>query len=499
MCAKIDFENSNNCKDINDMATDLRYIVDHSISQENFSLAMDNLKLTWIGEIESLKLFTGSFIDKNGRWNSPGDERKKFACSGGKTTLMWWKRKKYLKVEGPEALSIMNKLCLFLNGKMPSPNTTSTRSLPNIQSACPCRCGEVRADVEGLELNVPILESKYNKESEVSSKSILKLHDEITELRNEQASLRKRVEVTTDTNRELCRKNTNQHESRAIALQNSNSNPVHGELSVTATGEIKEVIECDLTAECDLTSDPAESVIDSINDNIQEAINDDDSVIIIAQQLSNNKVQISQERIGHNNQTIKHSQKILDNIQPDEQNNTQWIANQNKIPERKLVTSPTQIPVISQNKEIVILNNAYNHQCMTSDIQRTKSNVKSVPNNYLAQFKESKIAPMSIKPSKSYITQMPVKRDIRVKQSTKPLHTRCRKSKCKSSVHNWVGSLPLIHLPTPPKQTANSCTDGKMTTSKQNKHTLPSHSNHSQSEDHPPFFQRRFLNRLPLI
>ena len=144
---------------------------------------------------------------------------------------MWWKEKKYLKVGGSEALSIMNKLCLFLNGEMPSPNTTSSRSLPNIQSACPCRCGEVRADVEGLKLDVIILESKYNKESEVSLKSIPKLHDEIAELRSEQASLRKRVEVTTDTNPELCCKNTNQHESRAIALQNSNRNPVYGELS----------------------------------------------------------------------------------------------------------------------------------------------------------------------------------------------------------------------------------------------------------------------------
>ena len=323
---------------------------------------------------------------------------------------MWWKKTKYLKVEGPEALSIMNKLCLFLNGEMPSPNTTSTRSLPNIQSACPCRCGEVRAEVEGLKLDVIILESKYNKESQVSLKSILKLHDEIAELRNEQASLRKRVrvEVTTDTNPELCCKNTNQHESRSIALQNSNRNPVYGELSATATGEIKEVTvcECDLTVECNLTSDPAESVIDSINDNIQEAINVEDSVIIIAQQLSNNKVQINQERIGHNNQSIKHSQKISDNIQPDEQNNTQWIANQQKMPERKLVTSPTQITLISQNKEIVIRNNAHNHQCMMSDTQQTKSNTKGVPNNYLAQFKESKIAPTSNKPSKSYITQM---------------------------------------------------------------------------------------------
>ena len=57
---------------------------------------------------------------------------------------------------------------------------------------------------------------------------------------------------------------------------------------------------------------------------------------------------------------------------------------------------------------------------------------------------------------------MPIKRDISVKQSTKPPHTRCLESKCKSSVHNWVGRLPLIHIPTPPKQTANSCTDGKM-------------------------------------
>ena len=161
------------------MATDLRHIVDDSISQENFPSARENLKLTWIGDFESLKLFTGSYIDKNGRWNSPGDERKKFTCSDGKTTLMWWKKKKYLKVEGPEALSIMNKLCLFLNGEMPSPNTTSSRSLPNLQSACSCRCGEVRADVEGLKLDVIILESKYNKESEVSLKSILKLHDEI--------------------------------------------------------------------------------------------------------------------------------------------------------------------------------------------------------------------------------------------------------------------------------------------------------------------------------
>ena len=231
-------------------------------------------------------------------------------------------------------------------------------------------------------------------------------------------------------------------------------------------------------------------------------MNVEDSDIIIAQQLSNNKVQINQERIGHNNQTIKNSQKNLDNIQPGEQNNTQWIANQQNITERlsnKLVTSPTQIPVISQNKEIENYNNAPNHQCMMPNTQQTKSNAKGAPNNYLVQFKESKIAPTSNKASKSYQTQMPIKHVIRLKQSTKPLHIRCRKPKRKSPLYSWVGRLPMIHIPTPPKQTANSCTHGKMTTSKQNTHTLPSHSNQSQSENHHSFFRRRFLNSLPLI
>ncbi len=66
---------NNHLTDTNsDFAKDLSSI--QTINDEIIGLAMKNLKLSWAGDFESLKRVVSDYIQFDGRWSSPGGEKK---------------------------------------------------------------------------------------------------------------------------------------------------------------------------------------------------------------------------------------------------------------------------------------------------------------------------------------------------------------------------------------------------------------------------------------
>ena len=81
--------------------------------------------LCWTGDLTSLKQFIEANFDLNGKWKSPGDERKSY--SDGKTTITWWRNKKKLHFYGKDAAKLKQKCCnLLMGNEMIDDNSTRT-------------------------------------------------------------------------------------------------------------------------------------------------------------------------------------------------------------------------------------------------------------------------------------------------------------------------------------------------------------------------------------
>ena len=77
---------NNHLTDTNtDLDKDLSSI--RTINDEIIGLAMKNLKLSWAGDFESLKRVVSDYIKFDGRWSSPGGEKK--VCSNPETSITW--------------------------------------------------------------------------------------------------------------------------------------------------------------------------------------------------------------------------------------------------------------------------------------------------------------------------------------------------------------------------------------------------------------------------
>ena len=135
-----------------------------------------NLKLSWTGDLDSLKLFVEKYIDFNGTWKSPGDERKSY--SNGDTTIIWWRKIKKLQFSGKEANRIKQQCCNILMGKVLTDSMSGTqdendasrrenasRSKNNVLPAFgkpqnQCLCSQTAIDLDGIKLDIEILQSR---------------------------------------------------------------------------------------------------------------------------------------------------------------------------------------------------------------------------------------------------------------------------------------------------------------------------------------------------
>ena len=135
-----------------------------------------NLELSWTGDLESLKLFVETYIDFNGTWKSPGDERKSY--SNGDTTITWWRKQKKLQFSGKEANRIKQQCCNILMGKVLTDSMSCTqdendasrrenagRTENNVLPAFgkpqnQCSYSQTAIDLDGIKLDIEILQSR---------------------------------------------------------------------------------------------------------------------------------------------------------------------------------------------------------------------------------------------------------------------------------------------------------------------------------------------------
>lgn len=127
------------------------------------------LKISWSGDFESLKRFVKESLNIVGTWSSPGGEKKLFSSSD--VNIQWWKKKKFLAVDGPEASKVIRCLLNFIDSSF------AEQCSDNIEvSSDKCQCTGV--EMEGVKLDIVILEAKFNKQSD----ALEKLHNEMASL-----------------------------------------------------------------------------------------------------------------------------------------------------------------------------------------------------------------------------------------------------------------------------------------------------------------------------
>ena len=116
------------------------------------------------------------------KWTSPGGEKKHFTAD--KVVISWWKNKKCLAVNGKKARGIVHTLLTFIDNSY-NVNTTELVSGEDKKPTCPCRCGGVQTDIEGMKLDLVIAEARI-KANEVMIPEIRQNNEVIiSEIRQE--------------------------------------------------------------------------------------------------------------------------------------------------------------------------------------------------------------------------------------------------------------------------------------------------------------------------
>ena len=199
---------NNHLTDTNsDLAKDLSSI--RTISDEITDLAMKNLKLSWAGDLESLKRVVSDYIKFDGRWTSPGGEKK--VCSNQDTSITWWKNKKFLLVEGNQAKRIIELFIVILTNNAsfrPSDQPGNINiDLPNsdkinLVSSCSCKCNNLAVDIEGIKLDNVVLESRMEHKTNTNTEIINNVQQELLKLQSKCDMLADRVGNIENTNDE---------------------------------------------------------------------------------------------------------------------------------------------------------------------------------------------------------------------------------------------------------------------------------------------------------
>ena len=118
-----------------------------------------NLRLSWAGDYESLRLFVNDSLGLKGSWSSAGGERKLFVTENLK--ILWKKNKKLLAFDGENANKIIQQLTSVIcmdddanevssNKNDPANAKTSVGESSVGSSTSACRCSELSPDLEGL-------------------------------------------------------------------------------------------------------------------------------------------------------------------------------------------------------------------------------------------------------------------------------------------------------------------------------------------------------------
>ena len=203
---------------MSEFLTQIVKCLDQNKAEGLSNLEYDGEKFKWRNNLTELKKFVQDSLGVKGKWSSPGGGNKKFKEEDGQLILNWYfKKQSTLLFQGAEADGLKNILIDLLAkdeqshieeknavansgsqdegdntvimdseeksyGLSPLPN--NNQNVPN--DACPCRCNTMATEIEGIKLDIVILQSQMASENATARcayEEMSKLH---LELKNEQ-------------------------------------------------------------------------------------------------------------------------------------------------------------------------------------------------------------------------------------------------------------------------------------------------------------------------
>ena len=172
-------------------------------------LQLNDGKLVWMNDLESLKKFVENVLKLQGKWLMPGGNTKQFKCSNGNVTINWYNKKQQtLNFQGRDGPALKDKVIELIHKKLgnitetqdansqssteqsfqPSTllretdsgesdfqSTTDGESLLNGSEKRPN--SEIIADIEGLKLDFLILQKQVQENTKLLSMENIQKQD----------------------------------------------------------------------------------------------------------------------------------------------------------------------------------------------------------------------------------------------------------------------------------------------------------------------------------
>ena len=184
--------------------------LERSNAQGLTNLEFDGKNLKWLNDLAELKKFFQDSLAIKGKWTSPSGGTKKFKEENGLLTVNWYfKKQGTILLQGPEADGLQNELIKLLaearqsvgresnveqesgeginalatdgiqdkvqftddkKDQSVNPLAESFRDNQNINSnvcndKCPCSCKSLATELEGIKLDIVILQSQLGIEN----------------------------------------------------------------------------------------------------------------------------------------------------------------------------------------------------------------------------------------------------------------------------------------------------------------------------------------------
>ena len=138
-----------------------------------------NFKLAWVGDYSSIKSMVAEFLKLDGEWQQPGGEKKIFYC-GNTPVLTWWSKKKTLHLDGVNSRTLILKLLSTSVLRKESDDIVNNINSRPCYSCC--HCNEMSTDMEGIKLDMAIVESKLDKSIIHNSQEINEMKSAVNEM-----------------------------------------------------------------------------------------------------------------------------------------------------------------------------------------------------------------------------------------------------------------------------------------------------------------------------
>ena len=149
----------------------------------------EKIKLSWAGDLLSLKSFIDKSMNLEGEWSS---------------IITWWKNKKYIKLDGANAENVKHKLWSIVGNNSSEDSQFAAKTdtqFPQISYTYTNQEGrkELTADMEGIKLDMVILETSLEKKIESNINSINSVQEELINMRKLNNELKEHVESLINT------------------------------------------------------------------------------------------------------------------------------------------------------------------------------------------------------------------------------------------------------------------------------------------------------------